>query len=285
MSNTVNVELRKLFAPHVDSFDFFLDEGLSQAILLSPKTYATSAQGEVLEMWFSDPIIGSPIKHGLDQSSRILYPRECRESKITYSSSITITINARFNDVDILRVEKRICTIPIMVMSKKCRLKGLNSDELVQLGEEMNECGGYFIINGLEKLIRMIIIPRRNYPLAYQRNKFIQKGRNFTNFAVQMRCVREDQSSSTIVMHYLVDGTVRLRFKLRRQDFFLPVVLAMRAFADVTDKQIFDDVSQGEVGNSFILSCLEVILMQCHENKCFTKRESLAYIGKLFRAQ
>jgi DNA-directed RNA polymerase beta subunit len=30
------------------------------------------------------------------------------------------------------------------------------------VGEEPNELGGYFIVNGLEKLIRMIVVPRRN---------------------------------------------------------------------------------------------------------------------------
>jgi DNA-directed RNA polymerase I subunit RPA2 len=35
--------------------------------------------------------------------------------------------------------------------------------ELVKAREEGTELGGYFIINGLEKLIRLICMPKRNF--------------------------------------------------------------------------------------------------------------------------
>ena len=34
--------------------------------------------------------------------------------------------------------------------------------ELVSKQEEPNEMGGYFICNGLEKIIRLLIVPRAN---------------------------------------------------------------------------------------------------------------------------
>lgn len=42
-------------------------------------------------------------------------------------------------------------------------MDGLTPKELVERHEEAEEWGGYFIINGLEKIIRMLIMPRRNY--------------------------------------------------------------------------------------------------------------------------
>jgi DNA-directed RNA polymerase beta subunit len=38
--------------------------------------------------------------------------------------------------------------------------------ELVEAKEESEELGGYFIVNGIEKLIRMLIVQRRNHPMA-----------------------------------------------------------------------------------------------------------------------
>jgi len=38
----------------------------------------------------------------------------------------------------------------------------LNNDELVRHGEELNEMGGFFVCNGNEKLIRIIVAPRAN---------------------------------------------------------------------------------------------------------------------------
>ena len=49
------------------------------------------------------------------------------------------------------------------IQSKNCRLYGLSPKELVKHHEEVQEWGGYFIVNGNEKIIRMLIMPRRNY--------------------------------------------------------------------------------------------------------------------------
>jgi DNA-directed RNA polymerase beta subunit len=47
--------------------------------------------------------------------------------------------------------------------SNKCHLDGMSPAELVKAREEGTELGGYFIINGLEKLIRLICMPKRNF--------------------------------------------------------------------------------------------------------------------------
>lgn len=38
----------------------------------------------------------------------------------------------------------------------------MNTVQLCKHGEEANEMGGYFICNGLEKLVRLLIVPRAN---------------------------------------------------------------------------------------------------------------------------
>ena len=47
--------------------------------------------------------------------------------------------------------------------SKNCSLAKLSPKQLVEHHEESEEWGGYFIINGIEKILRMLIMPRRNY--------------------------------------------------------------------------------------------------------------------------
>lgn len=42
--------------------------------------------------------------------------------------------------------------------------------------------GGYFIINGIEKVIRMLIMPRRNYPIAMSRPKWKSRGQGYTQY-------------------------------------------------------------------------------------------------------
>lgn len=44
------------------------------------------------------------------------------------------------------------------------------------------EMGGYFIVNGIEKVIRMLIMPRRNYPIAMSRPKWKSRGQGYTQY-------------------------------------------------------------------------------------------------------
>ena len=43
-----------------------------------------------------------------------------------------------------------------MLQSALCHLHGKSKDELYQRGEEANDFGGYFVVGGLDKLIRML---------------------------------------------------------------------------------------------------------------------------------
>jgi DNA-directed RNA polymerase I subunit RPA2 len=38
---------------------------------------------------------------------------------------------------------------------------------MVEYNEDALEFGGYFVLNGLEKIIRLLILQKRNYPLAF----------------------------------------------------------------------------------------------------------------------
>ena len=49
-----------------------------------------------------------------------------------------------------------------LLQSNRCHIKDMTPEQLISQGEEPNEMGGYFICNGLEKLIRLLIVPRSN---------------------------------------------------------------------------------------------------------------------------
>jgi DNA-directed RNA polymerase beta subunit len=52
------------------------------------------------------------------------------------------------------RVARRLGFMPIMVRSQRCWLHGMSRPELVAAREEANEMGGYFVCNGIERIIR-----------------------------------------------------------------------------------------------------------------------------------
>lgn len=98
-----------------------------------------------------------------------------------------------------------------MIRSRFCHLDGLSEEDLVRQHEDMSEMGGYFVINGNERIIRMLIMNKRNFPVAFIRPKFVDRGNLFTPYAVQMRCVRDDMFAQTLTLHYLSDGNCCIR--------------------------------------------------------------------------
>lgn len=50
------------------------------------------------------------------------------------------------------RLTKRLGLFPIMVKSRLCPLRSMSRRELIAKNEETNELGGYFVVNGNERL-------------------------------------------------------------------------------------------------------------------------------------
>lgn len=66
--------------------------------------------------------------------------------------------------------------------------------------------------------MRLLILPKRNYVTALVRPSYSNRGTNYTAFATTMRCVRSDQSSQTITVHYINDGTCTTRLTISKQE-------------------------------------------------------------------
>ena len=60
--------------------------------------------------------------------------------------------------------------------------------QLVAVKEESTEMGGYFICNGIERIIRMLIQQRRHYIMALRRSAYQKRGSNYTEAATLIRC-------------------------------------------------------------------------------------------------
>ena len=57
----------------------------------------------------------------------------------------------------------------------------------MQAKEESVEMGGYFICNGIERIIRMLIQQRRHYIMALRRGAYHKRGKDYTDCATLIR--------------------------------------------------------------------------------------------------
>ena len=105
----------------------------------------------------------------------------------------------------------------------------------------------------------MLQMPRRNHIMATNRSAFAKRGRQFTTKAVSIRCARPDQTTITVTLHYLHDGNATLRFSLRKQEFFIPVILVLRALKETTDREVYERVLRGQRGNTHLADRVELV--------------------------
>lgn len=293
VKSSVRSRLAHLVAPHVDSFDYFLGPGLEagmddlqdmEMLLKDRRPGVETPEEEVirLSISFADLDIEKPYR--TDKGKRVpITPREAREAGITYNGAMLVTCIVRIDDEDEIRFRLGLGNMPLMVMSEKCHLKGLTQKQLIEKKEEQTEAGGYFLLNGIERVIRLLQVPRRNFAAAIERSSYKNRGPSYSDKGVAMRCVRADQSSITMTMHYLTSGGATLRFVLRKQEFLLPVVIIAKSLVEITDKEIYDRVLNGDTGNNFLRTRLEVLLRDAKQPGLESKESCRAFLGARFR--
>ncbi|PVH14561.1 DNA-directed RNA polymerase I subunit RPA2 [Candidozyma duobushaemuli] len=286
--------LAEAVAPHIGSFNA-LTEGPDGGLLnmgvkdIGTKTIFDSSDelrlGNKLQIKVESVQLAKPAVPPTDKLSvnRKTLPSECRERMTTYRGKLMLKVTWSVNDGPEVSEIRDAGQVPIMISSNRCHLEKMSPNELVAAKEESDELGGYFIVNGIEKLIRMLIVQRRNHPMALIRPSFGNRGNSYTKFGCQIRCVRPDQTSQTNVLHYLKDGNVTFRFSWRKNEYLVPVVMILKALLETNDREIFDGIVASDINNSFLTDRLELLLRSYKSYNLHSQRETLAFLGDKFR--
>ncbi|XP_077699409.1 DNA-directed RNA polymerase I subunit RPA2 isoform X2 [Canis aureus] len=277
--------LQELTRAHVESFNYAVREGLSHAVQAIPP-FEFAFKDERISLTIVDAVISPPmVPKGNICKELNIYPAECRGRRSTYRGKLTADISWAVNGISKGIIKQFLGYIPIMVKSKLCNLHSLPPKALIEHHEEVEEMGGYFIINGIEKVIRMLIMPRRNFPIAMIRPKWKTRGPGYTQYGVSMHCVREEHSAVNMNLHYLENGTVMLNFIYRKELFFLPLGFALKALVSFSDYQIFQELIKGKEEDSFFRNSVSQMLRIVMEEGCSTQKQVLNYLGERFRVK
>ena len=126
----VPAALEALAQPHVESFDFFLEEGLRNLVrnLRAAEVYDPVSK-EAYSFWISDISVSRPTKDEASSSvlDMRLLPRECREAGTTYRAPLEVEVSWKAaSSSTVQSVTKRIGQLPIMLKSQACYLKHMS---------------------------------------------------------------------------------------------------------------------------------------------------------------
>lgn len=135
-------------------------------------------------------------------------------------------------------------SVPIMVLSQNCLLK----DKILKdFKEDPNEVGGFFIVNGLEKILRNLIIPRKNYPMGIVRPTFTQRRNTFTEYGVMIKCSHKNYLSQSLTLHYTTNNSVYLSIMIKKVEYLFPLGIIVKGLVDLPDLSLIQKL---EIKNS-----------------------------------
>jgi DNA-directed RNA polymerase subunit B len=259
-----------LVRQHLDSFNEFLEKRL-QSVIKEIKTIEPEDSEFYVRL---DKVeVEEPTIREADGSQSSVYPMEARIRNLTYASRLNLhmtPIRKGSDDgveVPLEPISVFIGYLPIMLKSNKCQLYNRTPESLIKLGEDPKDPGGYFLVNGSE---RVIVTQEDLSPNRILIDKLKSKG-NVTSEAKVFSVIHGFRAPVTV--EHTNDGQLRVSFPSMPRKISL--ILLMRALGIERDDMIAMAISPTPELRSRVMS----ILMR-ESSEIDTTEESLDYIGK-----
>ncbi len=135
----------------IQSFNEFIDYGM-QRVVDRIGVIKTNVEG--FEIKLGKIRVDPPRFYEIRGGPRNILPSEARMRNLTYSSPVHLEMIPVFNGIEKhVYSDVFIGEIPVMVRSKLCHLSSMTDQELIEMGEDPLDPGGYFIINGSERVL------------------------------------------------------------------------------------------------------------------------------------
>jgi DNA-directed RNA polymerase subunit B" len=149
------IKANTLAAHHISSFEYFVESGLQNIVnsesIIEP-VIKPAGVGD-FKIKLGKITVGRPDILEADSIVRSIFPMEARIRDLTYDAPMMLSVSYISDKKTVAEEEVFIGRLPIVVKSKFCNLHGLSKDELIKQKEDASDPGGYFIINGTERII------------------------------------------------------------------------------------------------------------------------------------
>jgi DNA-directed RNA polymerase beta subunit len=224
-----------LVQANIESFNQFIDLELKRIMEENREIEPTIIPQNVDEfkIKFDKIYITKPELIEADGSRREIKPMEARLRKMTYAAPMFIDISAHINGVQREAFTSQIASIPIMLKSKYCYLNKKSKEELIKEGEDPDDPGGYFIVNGTEKVLIAVEDLSPN-------NLLIDSDDTSTNSLVGKMFSERGPFKIPHTFEREKNGIFTLTFTRVKK---IPIILVVKALGLIKDEEIMKSIS------------------------------------------
>ncbi len=139
-----------LVESNIKSFNDFIENRMQEIVTELSDSLST----DDFEIKLGKIRVGKPNIVEADGSSRLVMPAEVRLRSLTYSAPIWMEMTINYGG-QVETEDVQLGRIPIMVKSGVCNLSGMSDEDLVKNYIDSRDHGGYFLINGNERVMVM----------------------------------------------------------------------------------------------------------------------------------
>ncbi|KAL2141446.1 hypothetical protein VTI28DRAFT_2405 [Corynascus sepedonium] len=259
------LKVKGLVKQHIDSYNFFVEHEIKDIVKANRSIRSDQEKDFWLE--FTDIRVGTPTRNDYSdfKARDEVTPMECRLRDMTYAAPVVVDITYSRDRKKIVRKDIPLCRIPVMLKSAKCCLSGANNAQM----EIMNECpldpGGYFIINGTEKVI---LIQEQ-----LSKNRVIVEADEKTGgVSASVTSSTHERKSKTYVI--LKKDRIVLNHNVLVEP--IPIVIVLKALGGLSDYEIMELVAGGDARyqDDFLINFDEAT-----KAGVFTQQQALEYVG------
>lgn len=262
------------FVKHqIESFNTFILHVLPSIIMDANPMDIQTSNGETLRIQFTKIKMSTPLVQESDNTNSILTPNLARLRGITYNAPVHIDAIKQIIDESgkVVYSETQnitLCKLPIMVNSGLCVLK------IPSIRTNKDECvfdeGGYFIINGSEKVLMSQERMANNTVFVYRDSKH--------GLHSEIRSCVDSTNRTTSTIFIKLSNTkfdsysVKVELPYIKED--IPAVIVFKALGLVSDKQILQAIELDED----MWHCIEQSISEAAHVR--TQSDALEFIGK-----
>src|SRR3989344_4066819 len=228
-----------LVESNVVSFNNFMEKRMQEIV----NEISEGIASEDFEIKLGKIEVGKPELTESDGSTSQIMPYEARLRNLTYSAPIYLEINVRKDDHTESEVVE-IGRIPVMVKSKICNTYQMSKEDLIKNYNDPLDTGGYFIINGNERVMVMLEDLAENQPFIEEKNNVL---------TLRIFSSKGTYRIPTVITESK-DGTFELSFSRFRD---LPAVIMLKALGMTKESDIAKYI--GKETDSVIVNLYEFV--------------------------
>ncbi|AJU01435.1 Ret1p [Saccharomyces cerevisiae YJM1388] len=255
------LKVKGLVKQHLDSFNYFVDTDLKK--IIKANQLILSDVDPEFYLKYVDIRVGK--KSSSSTKDYLTPPHECRLRDMTYSAPIYVDIEYTRGRNIIMHKDVEIGRMPIMLRSNKCILYDADESKMAKLNECPLDPGGYFIVNGTEKVILVQEQLSKNRIIVEADEK---KG----IFQASVTSSTHERKSKTYVI--TKNGKIYLKHNSIAEE--IPIAIVLKACGILSDLEIMQLVCGNDSSYQDIFA---VNLEESSKLDIYTQQQALEYIG------